>query len=182
MSAKYGRAAAYRESVRKKREEQKTVTVTLPSGFEWELRPPDLQGYMMTGRMPESLVQEFLKSAEKRGITPEELQSMSDLEKFAATPLSQEETVLSLIFMRELVRDACVNPRIVVGGSGDDEIDPTEIDPEDFKFIVQWCLMHSGVAGLAGLQTFREGRKERTAVDSTDGQELQPEAVEAPAN
>lgn len=160
MSEKKGRAAAYRESLRNKKIE--TVMVPMPSGFEWELKPPDLQGYIMTGRLPQSLLTQFLTMAEKREMTPEELKTPEALKKLSKKPLNAEEGISSLIFMRELVREACINPRIVIGGSGDDEIDPTEVDPEDFKFIVDWCLGHLGVAGVTGLQTF-PSRSERRA-------------------
>ncbi len=159
MGQNKGRAAAYREALRAKKVE--TLMVPVPSGFEWELKPPDLQGYIMTGRLPQSLLTQFLSAAERRGMTPEELKKAA-VKKFEEEPIKAEEGVASLIFMRELVREACVNPRIVVGGTGDDEIDPTEVDPEDFKFIVDWCLSYLGVAGVASLQTF-PARSERRA-------------------
>jgi hypothetical protein len=161
-----GRAAAYKRQLAERQRTQTTM-VMVPSGFEWELRTPDLQGYVMTGRMPQSLVTQFLASAEKRGLVPAEARGEA-LKKFSEQPVSQEETMSSLIFMRELVREACVSPRIVVGGTGDDEIDPSEVDPGDFRFIVSWCLSHAGVTGLDGLSTFR-GRRERRAAAAVAG-------------
>lgn len=175
MSEK-GRAAAYRETLRNKKVE--TVMVTMPSGFEWELKAPDLQGYIMTGRLPQSLLEQFLSSAERRGLTPEELQKIK-VEKFEEKPISRDEGVASLIFMRELVREACVNPRIVVGGTGDDEIDPTEVDPGDFKFIVDWCLGHLGVAGVTSLQTFPPRSERRAARSSARRKKLRKQTIQA---
>jgi hypothetical protein len=163
---KMGSAESYRRAVAERRRKETVVSVLVPSGFRWDLRAPDLQGYVMTGRMPQSLLDQFLKSAEKRGVVPDDLKAMSDLkESYERTPPDADEAMNALIFMRELVREACVNPRIVVGGTADDEIDPSEMHPDDFKFIVDWCLSHMGVTGVAGLQTFRN-RHERRAVDA----------------
>jgi hypothetical protein len=172
-----GSAAAYREALRQKPIE--TVMVPVPSGFKWELKPPDLQGYVMTGRLPQSLLTQFLTVAEKRGMTPEELTGNKVQEKLAEKPLSADEGVASLIFMRELVREACVNPRIVIGGSGPDELDPIEVDPDDFKFIVDWCLGHLGVAGVTGLQTFPPRPTGRAPGARTRRKKLRKSAVGA---
>lgn len=179
MDRQKGRAAAYREALRKKKVE--TTMVTMPSGFEWELKPPDINGYIMTGRLPQSLLDQFLAAAERRGITPEELKN-ADVKRFEQTPINKEEGAASLIFMRELVREACVNPRIVVGGTGEDEIDPTEVDPGDFKFIVDWCLKHLGVAGLTGLQTFRSGREGGAPRPRPRRKKLRNKAIEVVAD
>jgi hypothetical protein len=167
-------ATEYRNTPRQR--PANTVLVTVPSGAKWELAQPDFMGYIATGRMPQSLVLEFLASAERRGVKPEEFK---DQEKAAeiAVDISTKETVNALIFMRTVVEDACINPRIVVGGTGDDELDPTEVKPEDFKFIFQWCMSHSGVAGLAGLQTFRGGRKGRTSGPRADGARQRKKSV-----
>lgn len=155
-----GSAAAYRKAVQSKPME--LVDVTVPSGFVWKLRKPDLEGYIMTGRLPQSLVEQFLEAAERRGVVPSELQQ-ANAERFIKTPLNKDESMASLIFVRELVREACVVPRIVIGGVGNDEIDPTEVDPEDFKFIRDWCLLHLGVVGLGGLQKFPSRRQRRAS-------------------
>jgi hypothetical protein len=79
--------------------------------------------------------------------------------------------------MREMVRNAAVNPRIVMGASKPDEIDPSEIDPEDFKFIFSWCMAHGGIPGVAGLETFRAGPVRGTNSISTNGKKLRRKAI-----
>src|SRR6266851_19776 len=113
MQETKGSALSYKETLAAKRAGEKTFMVPCPSGFEWELRLPDIQGYVMTGRMPQSLVEQSLKAAQAHGITPAQIQN--DPNSLLNTPISPEATVESLIFMRELVREACVKPRIVVG-------------------------------------------------------------------
>lgn len=160
---KAGSASEYRKIAAAKRAKKETFMVPVPSGFTWELQRPDLEGYIMTGRVPETLVNQFLTSAISRGIIPGEVQSQmqATVDRIKKIPLNPQETMAGLIFVRELVREACVNPRIVVGGVGEDEIDPSEVDPDDFKFIMSWCLGYEGVTGLDGLKSFRGGRKGR---------------------
>lgn len=139
------------------------------TGNVWELVIPDVMGYVMTGRMPQTLVTEFLESAEKRGVKPAAIRAQIDK---ITENISAAEITNSLIFMRELVREACHKPRIVPGGAGEFEIDPTEVDPRDFKEIFQWVLLHAGVAGIAGLQGFRPGRTRGTTSPRAHGQKL----------
>jgi len=167
-----GSRQKYREQVAKYRAEREKngEPVTCPSGFVWILKPVDVQGFVMTGRMPQSLLEKFLKSAKERGIMP------SEMEPGDVPNIESEEALASLKFLRDLVSEACVDPRIVIGGTGDDEIDPSEVESEDFKFIVNWALTHAGVAGIMGLQSFRRDR--RTASAGPDSTELRDTPVD----
>lgn len=141
-------ASEYRQKAAEARKQLPTEKVTMPSGFEWELRRPDLQAWVVTGRLPQSLLTTGMKAWREQGITKADpvkaMQAMSDEDFFDA-----------MIFQRELVREACINPRIVVGATGEDEIDPSELLDSDFIFILNWIMEG---AGLKGLLTFRGGQ------------------------
>lgn len=166
-------AAEYRK-IRAAAKPTETHIVPMPSGANWELCIPDLSGYIMTGRLPRSLITDFLAAAEKSGIKPAEIEA--NLDK-VVDAVSVPEMVDSLIFMRQIVSDAMVNPRIVPGGTGANELDPTEVDPRDFKYTFHWVLAHQGVAGLAGLQQFRSRRERRASASSTGRKKLRQAAV-----
>ncbi len=161
-------AAAYRR--RSVTAEGSTQLVKVPSGFVWELRPPNLLAYIATGRYPQSLVTKAREAWAKNGVMSEE--QKLKLGEDAIKEMGEEDLSQLLIFMRTLVQDACVNPRIVVGGMGDDELDPIEVDPADFKFIFSWCMNHGGVPGIESLGTFRAGQPGRTAGRKSDGKKL----------
>jgi hypothetical protein len=166
-------ASEYRALVRAKRDTQPSEIVTMPSGMKWELRRPNLEAYMITGHYPQSLVNAGIKALKARGIAPDDPEATATVTK----ALGEDKISDALIFMRELVREACVNPRIVIGASGDDEIDPSEIDIEDFNFIVSWCMDYKGVKGAAGVSKFRTGRKGRTAARKPHGKKLRLQTV-----
>lgn len=178
-----GTASAYRRAAEDQRALKPTIKITVPSGFEWEIRPPDLQGYVMTGRLPQSLVSQFLASAKELGITPEELVTAGKPNpKIAAkllNTLGDGEVTEMLIFMREIVRESCVNPKLVVGASAADEVDPGEVLPDDFQAIFNACMSHSGVAGLPALRTFRNRRERRIAGGKSHGKKLRRKTVAA---
>lgn len=161
-------AAEYRK--RPATTEGATQLVKLPSGFVWKLRAPNILSYMATGRYPQSLVNKGLEAWKKNGVLPK-----GQLEKFGEEiikEMDEGEITQTLIFMRTLVQDACVKPRIVVGGVGEDELDPVEVDPEDFKFIFSWCMKHGGVQGIEALETFRGGRSRGTAGTKSNRKKL----------
>lgn len=172
-------ASEYRK--RRATSERPTQLITVPSGFVWELRAPNILAYMATGRYPQSLVNKGLEAFKANGTLDPEKLSESDKKKLGEKVIKQstdEEIAQTLIFMRQIVVDACVNPRIVVGGMGDDELDPIEVDPDDFRFIFNWCMTHGGVAGIDGLHTFRDGQAGGVVSDQPDGAELRDEAIE----
>lgn len=96
-------AAEYKAHAEKVRAGEGTYTVPLKSGATFELRKLDLQEYVLLGRIPQSLLNEGLKAWKKQGVGSGVKQS----------DLSDEETVNSLVFMREVVQGCCINPRLV---------------------------------------------------------------------
>lgn len=146
----------YRLHAQAQKAEQPTEIVTLKSGSVFELRRPDIQGYVVTGRLPQTLLTEAMAAWKKSGIaSPAQL----------ATQLGEKEVVDSLIFMREIVHEACVNPKFVEFATVDDDIGAAEMLPADFNEIFEWAMGYKGVAGLDNLKTFRN-RSERRAAGS----------------
>lgn len=168
-------ASAYRK--RRQSGERPTQLVTVPSGFVWELRAPNILAYMATGRYPQSLVNKGLDAFRANGTLDKQA-----IGERVVKESTDEEIAQTLIFMRQLVTDACVNPRIVVGGIGDDELDPVEVDPDDFRFIFRWCLEHGGAAGVDGLSTFRTGQARGATANKSRGKKLRRKTVTAIAN
>lgn len=142
-------AADYRANADKIRSQRPTEIVKLKSGSVFELRRPDLSSYMVTGRLPQSLVREGMK-AWKAKLPAEKI----------ANELGDEEVMDSLIFMREIVHECTVTPKFVEFATNDNEISAADMLIEDFNEIFTWAMSHQGVAGIAGLQSFR-GRQER---------------------
>ena len=149
-------AAEYRANAKKKDAERPTEIVQLKSGSVFKLRRPDLEAFMITGRLPQSLVRVGL-DAWKNG--PQQ----------TAGNMSDTEAIDAFVFMREIVHDCTVKPKFVEFATNDDEIGAAEMLKEDFDEIYHWAMTHQGVAGIAGLHSFREGQKRRTAGAGTDG-------------
>lgn len=145
-------AAEYRANAEQKRAARPTEIVELKSGSVFELRRPDLNAYMITGRLPQSLVREGLK-AWKTKIPADKI----------ANELGDEEMVDSLVFMRELVHECTVTPKFVEFATNDNEISAADMLIEDFNEIFSWAMGHQGVKGMAGLETFREGPERGTS-------------------
>lgn len=151
-------AAEYRANAEKRKAERPTETVTLKSGSVFELRRPDLSGYMKTGRLPQSLVSQGL-SAWNDKKTPEQV----------ARELNDKDVIESLIFMREIVHDCTVTPKFVEFATNDNEIGAADMLPEDFDEIYAWAMGYKGVAGIAGLQSFRGGQERGASGDRAHG-------------
>lgn len=149
-------AAEYRANAKKKDAERPTEIVQLKSGSVFELRRPDLEAFMVMGRLPQSLVNVGLK-AWKTG--PQQ----------AAKNLSDEDAADALIFMREIVHDCTVRPKFVEIAVNDDEISAGDMLRQDFDEIYHWAMTHTGVAGIDGLQSFRAGQPRGTAGASSNG-------------
>lgn len=145
------KAEEYAQAVEKGRKDEVLEYVPMKSNpeFLWGLRRVDLQAWVLTGRLPQSLLEEGMKAWRElkiiKGDVPDAEQLMAGM--------SDKDVLGSMIVMREVVREAAADPRI---GDGPGEVLPINVDPRDFMFIFQWATG----AGLDGLRTFR-GRQER---------------------
>ncbi len=170
-------AREYRAHAQSFKAKAPTEIVTLSSGSVFELRRPDLMGYLSTGRIPQSLLALGMKAWKENGNA-----STEDVQAAIQQKMQGQELVDSLVFMREIVHQCCVNPKFVEFATEDDEIGAADMLPADFAEIYKWVMNHEGVAGLEGLQTFRQGQERRTSSDSTNGTELHAEAVSSAEN
>lgn len=152
--------------------QKKTTALTLPSGAIFTVTRPPLQLWLTSGKLPQSLVKAMVKS----GGMPSDL--------------SADDTVAAMIFMRDAVVHACVEPRLV----GDDvvpddetELRVSELDPEDFQFLSEWVFDGSpgvpvatkgGEVAHGDLIKFRQKQPGRVADAGADGSSVLAEAVE----
>lgn len=138
------------EGVRVKRP---TEIVTLKSGSVFELRRPDLQAWVMTGRVPQSLMEEGMKAWRAQGKTPDAIKTNNP-----------HVITDAAIFALTVVQECTVNPKLVeFPDPKKNEIGPQTMLEEDFNEIFEWAMTGQGVAGLNGLRTFRKGRERRTS-------------------
>lgn len=169
-------AAEYRQLAKAARERREselpTELVPMPSGAVWEMRRPDIQGYVLVGVYPQSLVNEAMAAFKKGGTIP-------DTAAVATEKLDVKDTVDLLVFARDLTLRSLVSPKI---GYGEDEVLPTDIDPEDFKYAMRWCMSHQGVAGVDGLRSFRERQERGTATNRPTGKKQRSKIVKRAAN
>ena len=161
-------AADYRTNAEKVKAKRPTEIVKLKSGSVFELRRPDLAGYMATGRLPQSLMNEGLKA----------WNSKKDAEQIAQD-LDDKGVIDSLIFMREIVHDCTVKPKFVEFATNDDEIGAADMLPEDFSEIFSWAMGYQGVAGLPGLHTFRERQTRGTVSNRVDSKKQRRKSKQA---
>lgn len=159
-------AADYRANAEKVNAERPTEIVQLTSGSVFELRRPDLASYMMTGRLPKSLVNIGLK-AWKKGV------------ESITSDLSDEDAADMFIFMREIVHECTVKPKFVEFATNDDQIGASDMLKEDFTEIFRWAMTHMGVPGIRGLESFRDGSARGTSGNSADSKEQRSETEQS---
>lgn len=143
--------AAHAESVQSGRP---TQIVTLKSGAVFELRKPDIEALVILGIVPQSLLNMGMEAWEKNGV---------NMGKPVSRASQGRETLEKLELMREVVADACVQPPF-------NETTAKFMLKQDFIEIFEWATGNLGVAGLAGLQTFRPGSERGIVGDSVDSE------------
>lgn len=146
MTLKAMSAADYRANAEKVRDGRPTEIVQLESGSVFELRRPDLQSYMVMGRLPQSLVNIGIKAWKAK-------QNQNTGET-----IKEDEAIDALIFMREIVHDCTVSPKFVEFATNENEIGASDMLREDFDEIFAWAMNYQGVAGIERLQSFHQGR------------------------
>jgi hypothetical protein len=161
----------YQAHARARKDQRPAELVALKSGSKFYLRRPDIQGMMLLGLVPQTLVAEGLAAWKKSGIVSQDT---------VANQFGDKEIVDSLIFMREIVASTTVSPRLVEIATQDDEVAAEDMLPEDFSEIFSWAL---GVpSGFENLRNFRPGPERGIDSDSPDGANLQPEAEPSISN
>lgn len=147
------------------------------TGAVVRLRHVDMEALAVVGSLPMSLV--AAATARDEGANEEKAQR-----KTQPTPEEIERGNNNLIFMRQMVVENCLEPRIRyeegvgVFFVGADLKPVARVDKDDF---MEMFAVISGEEGADGLNKFRGHRKQRRASASKPGRKaLQPESVVAP--
>ncbi|OLE52121.1 MAG: hypothetical protein AUG51_19380 [Acidobacteria bacterium 13_1_20CM_3_53_8] len=146
------------EQIRKRRRTDKeaaAILLTLPSGLKVKAVRPDIETWVMSGRLPQVLLSEVVRA-------------FGSVEQNAASienKLTGHQVLEAIVFMRDVVREAVVSPRIVIGADPNkNEIEPTDLSKEDSNFIYMWAMagavgipvqMKGGAVSVETLRNFR---------------------------
>ena len=142
------KASEYKKHLQTKKSGS-AIDVTLPSGAVWKLRKPVIEQFIAAGRLPASLTAKMLSMAKKAG-NGQSAETKAELMKL----LTPDEILQNLAFGCELLQHSAVEPRIVLEPPApSDAILPTDIDPDDFRFLIEWVF--SGGETGSGLSSFR---------------------------
>lgn len=104
----------------------------LPSGRTILVTRPPLAQWYSFGQLPESLSSLALKSV---GHKPAEIDQVT-----VANELMKDPTQIRGLaqFVRQILEYAVVSPRVKEFASGQGEIHPSKIPPQDLQFILEW--------------------------------------------
>lgn len=156
-----GRAAAYRKT--------QGEEVLLPSGNQVLLRRPPLQVWLSNGRLPQTITAAAIESVQS-GTEREQAQAEVMTRIANSTPAEQQAT---LKFMVDVVTYAFVSPKLVIGATSDDELDPSELEEADFNFVFAWATrslpeqpVGNEGATVESVETFRPGGSGESPVDA----------------
>ncbi len=125
----------------------------LPSGMKILARRPDAAQMAVWGRLP-------LQLAAAAGKGQSEVASSSD------------EAIELMAFMRDLLVYVCVEPRISLAPTSDEEIHPRDIPQEDWQFLFRWAMRFEEGRNLEGFRGQRAGDR-----PGNDGQDVGSAAI-----
>jgi hypothetical protein len=164
------RATDYRNRRQQAQASEPTAELTLPSGAVFVVRRPPIQVWITAGKIPQSFLAQLL-DAKRDG---------------QAESLPEAETLAAVGFLRDALVYAVVEPRLRIGATGDDELDPSDLSPEDFEFLTGWIMAGSpgvpvptkgGEVSTESLSRFRQKQPGgRAAGAGADGAEVQQQA------
>lgn len=155
-----------------KSDDRPSKLVEMPSGAVFRLRRADIEGMTLVGELPQSLVSQGLEAWQSRGIAPK------PEEQEAPDDVSPEETIERLIFMRQIVVENCLEPRIgfdeagVVSLLDDQGKGIAKLQKADFLHAFMWITHQEGVAPEDGIGRFRNRRERRAAAAGNHGKKL----------
>jgi hypothetical protein len=152
----------YRRRKAQRDKDRPAEWVTNPeTGSEFYLRRVGAVGYAISGSLPHNLTNEALTAWQAQGL---EVGAEGTPKVPQIDPKKLQAAQRNLDMVAVVVRDACVIPKIVIGASAEDEIDPVDLDDKDILFIFRYATGQSGAVALKGgaevavqdLQTFPE--------------------------
>lgn len=157
--------------------------VPMPSGARFKMRRADIQGMVMVGVLPQSLVNQGLAAWKKQGKVKDEENLTKEIESVILDQPA-EETAELLIFYRQIVVDNVLQPRIGYSDAGVVSLlneagkSVAKVQERDFRYAFKWITRQEGKEA-PGLSKFRKGRERGTVTTSADGKELGDESVVA---
>jgi len=194
------RAEEYKRRLAEKRakeaSQRATAEITLPSGATWLCCRPPLEVWATGGRFPQSFLNQILGM---QGKTDAELEQ-------AALKITPADNVAAMIFIREAITFAAVEPKLRLQDAAgnwiplpDDKpedaayyFNAADIDPEDFEFLMGWILRNcpgvpvktkGGEVSMNSLAQFRQEQPGSSSAGAKfDGSEVRAEAERAVGN
>lgn len=150
--------------------------VRLPkTGIVVRLRRSDMEGEALTGGLPLSLV-----SAAQAVVDDADAAERDEKE---TTPEEDEANAKALIFLRQMVVENCLEPKVGQDVAGRvcflalDGRAVARVHKDDFMFMFQWI---SGQEGNDGMKKFRNRKERRASTAQSRRKALRNNAVESP--
>jgi hypothetical protein len=135
LTVKMNRAQLFKQK-REETRQKVAVPHTLPgSGIEVMLCRPDLETWMLSGRIPQAFTSKVLQA---HGGGKKKMDEDALLKS-----LEGRDLVASLVFVRDFVRETLVSPKIVTDRLPDydaDEIAPSDLEKDDLLYIFRWAM------------------------------------------
>lgn len=147
---KQGAGASYRALRDKARAKEQTHVLHLKkTGATVVVRKVDLAPFLASGNLPMHLVAQAVEAMSDENGAEFEAASLE---------MTAKDQIKTLVFMRDVVQQSMVSPRIVVNPQTDDEISPEEMDWNDFVQVYEWNM--GGGEQAAMLENFHGGPAE----------------------
>lgn len=170
--------AGYRQRKAARQDKIEPEWITNPeTGESFFVRRVSPMAYAIAGVMANDLVNDAVEAWKEQGVEATgEDKAKTQAEQEAANRAGQRNVAL----MARVLQDALVIPKLVVGGTGENELDPSEVDGSDLLYFFKWATGQAGMIGMRGgeamnvddLARFRKKPGRRTRV-GTDSAELQ---------
>ena len=130
--------------------------VPLPSGAVFKMRLAPIKQWVATGVLPASLAAK-MQTAAQSGNTEE-------VAKKVLASFTEEDFVAQQNLAKRLLEHCCVEPKVSVAADDPDALQPEDIDPDDFEFLMKWIW--SGGKSGESLGMFPEQRQQPAVAGS----------------
>jgi hypothetical protein len=136
------------------------IDVEIAPGFTFKLRRPNLQALLAGGHLPVVFTRDVGRAWQTRQGNPEA--SPADV----VAGMSPQDLVETMKFVKDIVIDVCVEPRVTEGPTTEGALSILEIADEHLMSIFNWAMsggaglpvpLRNGEVGLDGLRGFPPG-------------------------
>jgi hypothetical protein len=150
--------------------------LTLPSGFKILVRRPGPEIVLKAFRLPSNMSQQLKTAIEGM--------SVEQAGKEVLKALSDEDAERYMDYARRVIEAVSVKPRIRVGATDEDELDPSDLDGGDFWYLFGWAQRGGDVVPVGETEvtvTDVENFREDGGLPGTsdDGGQVQGENAES---